>query len=611
MPEIRVAIVGVGNCASSIVQGVSYYGDPDHKAIGLMHWDLGGYLPGDLRFVAAFDIDERKVGLDIAEAIFAEPNCTAVFCADVKPTGVKVAMGALLDGVADHMESMPRKRTFVVSQAAQPSKADVVATLKASGAEVLINFLPVGSEEAVQFYMDCALEAGVGVVNCMPVFIASRPEWERRFKAAGLPIIGDDIKAQLGATIVHRALSNLFHQRGVKLERTYQLNTGGNTDFMNMMDRGRLASKKVSKTEAVQAVVGKRLEDENIHVGPSDYVPWLNDNKLCFLRLEGALFGNVPMNIEVRLSVEDSPNSAGVVIDAIRCCRIALDRGEGGMLVGPSSFFCKHPPIQFTDDEAQRRTEAFITGGAPTVAPKAVVIAAGQGSRLRAIAASKPLASLVGVPMIERVADTARLGGIDELVVVTGYEGEKLEGFLDEYAARRDVKLAHVRNDAWTRPNGLSVLAAEPLVGDRFVLLMCDHLFDPTILRDLLHQPLGDDEVLLAVDRRLNNRLVEADDVTRVDVDDDGRIRRIGKGLAQYNAYDTGVFLASRSLFAAIREDAEAGGGGISGGMQRLADRGRARVFDIGDRFWIDVDDALAFEQAEIEHARLATKAQP
>jgi 1L-myo-inositol 1-phosphate cytidylyltransferase len=354
-------------------------------------------------------------------------------------------------------------------------------------------------------------------------------------------------------------------------------------------------------------VVGERLKDENIHVGPSDYVPWLNDNKLCFLRLEGALFGGVPMNIEVRLSVEDSPNSAGVVIDAIRCCRLALDRGEAGMLVGPSAFFCKHPPVQFTDDEAQRRTEAFIEGAPDAPTPRAVVIAAGQGVRLRSIAASKPLAPLVGVPMIERVAETALLSGVDELVVVTGYEGEKLEGFLDALSARRNLKLTHVRNDAWTKPNGLSVLAAEPLVGDRFVLLMCDHLFDPTILRDLLHQPLGRDEVVLAVDRRLDNPLVQADDVTRVHVAEGGRILAIGKGLAQFNAFDTGVFLASRSLFAAIREDAEAGGGGISGGMQRLADRGLARVFDIGSRFWIDVDDTLAFEQAEIEQSKLGS----
>jgi myo-inositol-1-phosphate synthase len=609
MPEIRVAIIGVGNCASSIVQGTTYYADPARKAIGLMHWELAGYLPGDVRFVAAFDIDERKVGLDLAEAIFAEPNCTAVFCPDVPKSGVTVQMGRVLDGVADHMESMPRNRTFAPSSAAQPDKAHVVAALKAAKAEVLVNFLPVGSEEATQFYMECALEAGVGVVNCMPVFIASRPEWERRFRDANLPIIGDDIKAQLGATIVHRTLANLFHDRGVKLDRTYQLNTGGNTDFMNMMDRGRLASKKVSKTEAVQSVVGERLLDENIHVGPSDYVPWLNDNKLCFLRLEGGLFGNVPMNIEVRLSVEDSPNSAGVVIDAIRCVRLALDRGEGGMLVGPSSYFCKHPPIQFTDDEAHRRTERFIAGEPAPTAPKAVVIAAGQGSRLRSIAASKPLAELVGVPMIERVAETALMSGIDELVVVTGYEGEKLEGFLDSFADRRGLKLTHVRNDDWTKPNGLSVLAAEPLVGERFVLLMCDHLFDPTILRDLLHQPMGEDEVVLAVDRRLDNRLVQANDVTRVDVSEDGRIVSIGKDLEKFSAYDTGIFLASRALFAAIHEEIEAGGAGsISGGMQRLADKGKARVFDIGARFWIDVDDTLAFEQAEIEQSKIAAK---
>ena len=358
MNKIRAAIVGVGNCASSIVQGVAYYKVANDSA-GLMHWDLGGYSPTDMEFVLAYDIDERKVGTDLAQAIFAKPNCTAVF-ADVPASGVKVSMGRVLDGMADHMEHMPADRTFVRSNAAQPDKADVVAALKATRAEVLVNFLPVGSEDATRFYMECALEAGVGVVNCMPVFIASDPEWEAKFKARGLPIIGDDVKAQFGATIVHRALTNLMRQRGVRMDRTYQLNTGGNTDFMNMMDRGRLLSKKISKTEAVQSVMAARLEDENIHVGPSDYVPWLNDNKLCFLRLEGALFGNVPMNIEVRLSVEDSPKSAGVVIDAIRCCKLALDRGLSGALIGPSAFFCKHPPLQFTDDEASRMTEVFI-----------------------------------------------------------------------------------------------------------------------------------------------------------------------------------------------------------------------------------------------------------
>ncbi|HEY5070468.1 MAG TPA: inositol-3-phosphate synthase [Caulobacteraceae bacterium] len=359
MAKIRAALVGVGNCASSLVQGVAYYRAANDNGVGLMHWNLGGYEPSDVEFVLAFDIDERKVGADLAKAIFAKPNCTAVF-AEVPVSGVKVRMGAVLDGVAEHMEQMPADRSFVRAEDGEPTAAQVVEALRLARADVLVNFLPVGSEQATRFYMECALEAGVGVVNCMPVFIASDPKWERRFKDKGLPIVGDDIKAQFGATIVHRALTNLMRQRGVRMDRTYQLNTGGNTDFLNMMDRGRLASKKVSKTEAVQAVMAQRLADENIHVGPSDYVPWLNDNKLCFLRLEGALFGNVPMNIEVRLSVEDSPNSAGVVIDAIRCCKLAMDRGTGGALIGPSAFFCKHPPEQFTDDEAQRMTELFI-----------------------------------------------------------------------------------------------------------------------------------------------------------------------------------------------------------------------------------------------------------
>jgi myo-inositol-1-phosphate synthase len=608
MAEVRVAIVGVGNCASSLVQGVTYYRDPEKASVGLMHWDIGGYLPADVRFVAAFDIDSRKVGLDLADAIFAQPNCTAVFQPQVPATGVTVAMGAVLDGVADHMASMPRERTFVRAEAAEPDRAQVVAALKAARAEILVNFLPVGSQAATEFYMQCALEAGVGVVNCMPVFIASQPEWETRFREKGLPIIGDDIKAQLGATIVHRTLSHLFRQRGVKLDRTYQLNTGGNTDFMNMMDRGRLSSKKVSKTEAVQSVLQERLADENIHVGPSDYVPWLKDNKLCFLRLEGSLFGNVPMNIEIRLSVEDSPNSAGVVIDAVRCCKLALDRGEAGMLVGPSSYFCKHPPIQFDDDEAQRRTERFIHAHEDAAAgPQCLIIAAGQGRRLRSVAASKPLAPLVGTPMIERVIDNAREGGVGRFVVVTGYEGDRLEQFLGELATRKATPIDSVRNPAWRALNGISVLSAEERLQDRFVLLMCDHLFDPTILRDLLAQPLAQDELILAVDRRMDNRLVDRNDVTKVRVGADGRIEAIGKQLDNFNAYDTGIFLASGSLLQAIAEDAESGGGSLSGGVRRLAARGLARTYDIGARFWIDVDDDVAFEQAIQEQSRLST----
>ena len=360
MSKIRVALVGVGNCASSLVQGVAYYAAANQNETGLMHSQIGGYSVSDIEFVLAYDIDRRKVGQDVATAIFAKPNCTAIFCSDVPATGAKVQMGRILDGIAGHMESGPADRACARADAPEPTQEDVVAALKAARADILVNFLPVGSEDATEFYMECALAAGVGVVNCIPVFIASDPAWEKRFRDAKLPIVGDDVKAQLGATIVHRVLSNLFRQRGVEMQRTYQLNTGGNTDFLNMTDRNRLKSKKTSKTEAVQSVLEERLLDENIHVGPSDYVPWLNDNKLCFLRLEGGLFGGVPMNIEVRLSVEDSPNSAGVVVDAIRCCKLALDRGEGGVVVGPSAYFCKHPPQQFNDDDAQRMTEAFI-----------------------------------------------------------------------------------------------------------------------------------------------------------------------------------------------------------------------------------------------------------
>jgi myo-inositol-1-phosphate synthase len=361
--KIRIAIVGVGNCASSLLQGIEYYRDRDPgDAFGLMHWDIGGYAPCDIEVVAAFDIDRRKVGLDVADAIFAKPNCTTVFCADVPSTGVTVRMGRVLDGYSEHMADYPDERTFLPADAEQPDQATVVSALRESGAEMVLNYLPVGSEEATRFYAECALEAGCGFVNNMPVFIASDPAWARRFEAAGLPIIGDDIKAQFGATITHRALTDLCRKRGVTVDRTYQLNTGGNTDFLNMLNMARLKSKKRSKTEAVQSVAAQRIEDENIHVGPSDYVPWQNDNKVCFLRIEGRMFGDVPFNLELRLSVEDSPNSAGVAIDMIRCCKLALDRGEGGVLYPPSAFFCKHPPVQYTDDDAYRLTEAFIDG---------------------------------------------------------------------------------------------------------------------------------------------------------------------------------------------------------------------------------------------------------
>jgi myo-inositol-1-phosphate synthase len=366
MPStIPIALVGVGNCVSSLVQGLYHYANGgSNDELGLMHWDLAGYRPKDITVAAAWDIDARKVGKDVGEAIFAKPNNTAVFCNHVGNTGTLVSMGRVLDGVSEHMASFPEDRRFVVADAPQPTKADVVEELKRSGAQIMCNYLPVGSQEATEFYADAAISAGVAFVNNIPVFIASNPDWAERFRAAGLPILGDDIKAQLGATIVHRTLTDLFAKRGVTLDRTYQLNTGGNTDFLNMLNRDRLASKKMSKTEAVQSVALQRLDDENIHVGPSDYVAWQNDNKVCFLRMEGRMFGGVPMNLELRLSVEDSPNSAGVAIDMIRCARVALDRKIAGPVLVPSAYFCKHPPVQTTDDEAFAGLEAFIAGKA-------------------------------------------------------------------------------------------------------------------------------------------------------------------------------------------------------------------------------------------------------
>ena len=359
--DINVAMVGVGNCASSLVQGVAYYQNGGaNDQIGLMHWNLGGYRPKDIRFVAAWDVDRRKVGRDISEAIFEAPNCTTVFCDHVPQSGTQVRMGRVLDGVSEHMEGWPDERRFLTADQPEPSKEDVVQVLRETETDVLVNYLPVGSQEATEFYAECAIEAGVAFVNCIPVFIGSDPVWAKRFEEAGVPVIGDDIKAQLGATIVHRVLTDLFRKRGVKLDRTYQLNTGGNTDFLNMLNRHRLEQKKISKTEAVQSVTQHRLDPDNIHIGPSDYVAWQNDNKVCFLRMEGQLFGGVPMNLELRLSVEDSPNSAGVAIDLIRCAKVAKDRGVAGAVKPPAAYFCKHPPEQMTDDEACAALERFI-----------------------------------------------------------------------------------------------------------------------------------------------------------------------------------------------------------------------------------------------------------
>lgn len=363
MGKIKIAIVGVGNCASSLVQGIHYYKDKDrNKAIGLMHWDIGGYEPHDINVVAAFDIDKRKVGKDVSQAIFSAPNCTKVFCGNVPETGVKVKMGKVLDGFSEHMREYEEEYTFVVSREKESAKEDIVNGLKNSGAEIVVNYLPVGSQKAVEFYAECALEAGTAFINCVPVFIASDKDWVKRFQEKNIPIVGDDVKAQLGATITHRTLTDLFRKRGVKLERTYQLNTGGNTDFLNMLNRTRLSSKKMSKTEAVQSVMNERLNSRDIHIGPSDYVPWQKDNKVCFIRMEGKLFGDIPMDLELRLSVEDSPNSAGCVIDAIRCCKLALDRGVNGALTSISAYTMKHPLEQFADDKAKDLVEEFIEG---------------------------------------------------------------------------------------------------------------------------------------------------------------------------------------------------------------------------------------------------------
>jgi myo-inositol-1-phosphate synthase len=355
--KIKVAIIGVGNCASSLVQGIHYYRDAKEDSFvpGVMHVNFGGYHIRDIEVVAAFDVNSNKVGKDVAEAIYAAPNNTAVFSI-VPLLGVKVSRGPQLDGVNKFTaEQVPVK----TSQKA----VDVVKVLRDSGAEAVINYLPVGSQEATEFYAQAAIDAGCGFINCIPVFIASNPAWAKKFEAAGLPVIGDDIKAQVGATIVHRTLVNLFLDRGMKIEHTYQLNTGGNTDFLNMLERERLKYKKISKTEAVRSQIearGQHINDDDIHVGPSDYVPWQKDNKICFLRIESKHFGDVPMNLELRLSVEDSPNSAGVAIDSIRCLKLALDNGLKGAIIEPAAYFQKHPPRQIEDRTARELVEKYI-----------------------------------------------------------------------------------------------------------------------------------------------------------------------------------------------------------------------------------------------------------
>jgi myo-inositol-1-phosphate synthase len=352
---VRVAIAGVGNCASSLIQGVAFYREAraDAPPEGIMHADLGGYLIGDIEFSAAFDVNATKVGRDLSEAIFAEPNNTCVF-AEVAETGVTVGRGPTLDGIGKHAAGVVRQ--------SRAASVDVVRVLRETDTDVLVSYLPVGSQRASEFYADAALQAGCAFINCIPVFIASNAEWRSKFEKARLPIIGDDIKSQVGATIVHRLLADLFRERGVRLDRTYQLNFGGNMDFMNMLDAERLKSKKISKTRAVVDRLNGEIAPRDVHIGPSDYVEWLGDQKNCYIRLEGTAFGGVRLNCEVKLEVWDSPNSAGIVIDAVRCAKLALDRGIGGALIPASSYFMKSPPVELHEKDARNQLEAFIAG---------------------------------------------------------------------------------------------------------------------------------------------------------------------------------------------------------------------------------------------------------
>jgi myo-inositol-1-phosphate synthase len=363
MSKIRIGIVGVGNCATSLLQGIEYYregeGPKRQHGDGLMHLDLGGYRPEHIQVVCAFDIDERKIGKPLEVAAAAPPNNAMTIFPKLPKYKLRVEMGPILDGYSEHMEHYPVEQRFVPSSAAP---VDVVQVIRATKPEVIVSYLPVGSQKAAEHYARACLDEGVSFVNCMPTYIVSDPEWGEAFAEKKIPVVGDDIKSQLGATIVHRALAKLFADRGIEVERTYQLNTGGNTDFLNMLNRERLAFKKRSKTSAVQSVLPQPLAADNVHIGPSDYVPWQKDNKICFLRLEGRGFGGAPIELEMRLSVQDSPNSAGVAIDAIRCCKLARDRGVGGPLVGVSAYFMKHPPRQFPDDVARDMVERFIRG---------------------------------------------------------------------------------------------------------------------------------------------------------------------------------------------------------------------------------------------------------
>ena len=607
MGKIRVAIAGVGNCASSLIQGLEYYRGANASEVnGLMHPVVGDWSVSDIEIVCAFDIDRRKVGKPLEQAIFAKPNCTTVFQAALPVSNVIVQMGPILDGIADHMADYSDDTAFRPSDT---EPVDVAKVLKDTRAEVLICYLPVGSEKAVRHYAEACLEAKVAMVNCVPVFIASDPAWAARFREAGVPIVGDDIKSQVGATIVHRTLTRLFNDRGVSLDRTYQLNTGGNTDFLNMLQMSRLKSKKESKTESVQSQLETRLEDRNIHIGPSDYVPWQKDNKVAFIRMEGRGFGDVPLHLEMRLSVEDSPNSAGVVIDALRCAKLGLERGEGGPLEAPSSYFMKHPPVQLRDSVARDVCNAFIAAGTARIAPygerpeaaiktanevrprTALILAAGLGSRLFPnTSLPKPLAQVHGLTLAEWVVRTLRDSiDIKHFVVSIGHEPETVSSHFRSVAKRSGVEVEFVTSPNWTKGNGSSALAAAEVLGDEpFVLSMCDHLYDHALPLRLVHRPPEAGHMLLAADYDKSS-LLDIDDVTKVKTGG-ADIAEINKALKDWDCSDTGVMYCTSGLFDGLREAAKDGDHGLSAGLAKLAAMGRAHVIDVTGCWWQDID---------------------
>lgn len=629
MPKIKIAIAGVGNCASSLVQGLEYYRNHETTALsGLMHPKIGDWGATDVEVVAAFDVDRRKVGQPLEKAIFAKPNCTRVFQSVLPVSNVIVQMGPVLDGVPDHMNDYDEDKSFRIADA---PPVDVTAILRESGAEVLVCYLPVGSEEAVKHYAEACLDAEVGMVNCVPVFLASDPVWAEKFRTAGVPIVGDDIKSQVGATIVHRTLSRLFDDRGVDVKRTYQLNTGGNTDFLNMLERSRLKSKKKSKTESVQSQFDLRMSDGDIHIGPSDYVPWQKDNKVAFIRMEGLGFGDVPMDLELRLSVEDSPNSAGVVIDGVRCAKLGLMRGIGGPLEAPSSYYMKSPPVQVRDSVARDLCDGFIAGDSPDIprelklasaghldtpktgtAPTALILAAGKGSRLLpSTSLPKALAPVAGQTLAERVVQNLRDGaGISRFVVALGYEADTVKSHFQSVAKHMGVTVEFCAAPDWEKGNGASALGAADVIGDQpFILSMCDHIYDPSLPGALVKSELPQDGMLLAVDRDTKD-MHDIDDVMKVKLDGTS-IKAISKTLSDWDVADTGVMYCTSALFDGLRAAAADGQHGLADGLRVLAGKGRAKTVDVTGTWWLDVDtdEALSIAERDLATKRLASTA--